>query len=121
MAFLDKNKVHVHHKMCEHALKKLEAQDPMVFVRWEKQNLYEYSLIVSLQNEKGALATFLNYLVKFNIDISAIELGKEKNAYIKYCELTFESKESDANALRSKIEQKIKVIHLVRADDAYKN
>ncbi len=121
MAFLDKNKVHVHHKMCEHALKKLEAHEPMVFVRWEKKKLYSYSLISSLQNEKGALANFLNYLVKLNIDINSIELGKEKSTYIKYCELEFESKESDINTLRSKIEQKIKVIQLIRTDDAYKN
>jgi GTP pyrophosphokinase len=121
MGFIEKNKVHVHHKMCEHALKKLEAQEPMVFVRWEKKNLFTYSLIASLPNEKGALAQFLTYLVKLNIDINSIELGKEKSSYIKYCELEFESKDADVSALRSKIEQKIKVIQLIRTDDAYKN
>jgi len=66
------------------------------------------------------LAEFLNYLVKLNIDIVSIELGKERNDYIKYCELVFESKEADINALRAKIESKIKVIELVRTDDAYR-
>ena len=121
MGFIEKNKVHVHHKMCEHALKKLDAEDSMVFVRWEKQNIYHYNLIASMQNEKGALAKFLTYLVKLNIDISSIELGKEKSNYIKYCELGFESKESDINTLRAKIDQNIKVIHLIRTDDAYRN
>jgi GTP pyrophosphokinase len=120
MGFLDKNKVHVHHKMCEHAHKKLEAKEPMVFVRWEKKNFYSYSLIASLQNEKGALANFLTYLVKLNIDISSIELGKEKSNYVKYCELEFDSFESNIGSLRAKIEQKIKVIHLIRTDDAYR-
>jgi GTP pyrophosphokinase len=121
MAFLDKGKVHVHHKMCQNGLKQLEAKEPMVFVRWEKQNIYHYKLIASLHNEKGALANFLAYLVKLDIDINLIELGKEQSNYIKYCELGFDSVESDINKLRTKIEQKIKVIHLIRTDDAYKN
>ena len=120
MGFLEKGKVHVHHKMCDHALKKLELALPMVFVRWERQNIYTYNLIASMQNEKGALAGFLTYLVKLNIDINSIELGKEKSNFIKYCELGFESKESDIGLLKSKIEQKIKVIHLIRTDDAYR-
>ena len=121
MCFIEKGKVHVHHKMCEQGLKKLEQKEPMVFVRWEKQNLHHYNLIASMQNEKGALANFLTYLVKLNIDISSIELGKEKSDYIKYCEIGFESIESDIHALRAKLKQKIKVIHLIRTDDAYKN
>ncbi|MBU0720193.1 RelA/SpoT family protein [bacterium] len=121
MAFLEKGKVHVHHKMCQNAAKKLDSNEAMVFVRWERQNIYHYNLIASLHNEKGALANFLTFLVKLNIDINSIELGKERDNYIQYCELGFESKESDINALRIKLEQKIKVIHLIRTDDAYKN
>ncbi|MDY0116498.1 MAG: RelA/SpoT family protein [Sulfurimonadaceae bacterium] len=121
MGFFEKGKVHVHHKMCQNGIKKLEANEPMVFVRWEKLNIFHYRLIASLHNETGALANFLTFLVKLNIDINLIELGKEPNAYIKYCELGFDSKESDINKLRLKLEQKIKVIHLIRTDDAYKN
>jgi len=121
MAFLEKNKVHVHHKMCKHASKKMNENSPMVFVKWAKRSVFNYSLIASLHNEKGALANFLAYLVKLNIDISSIELGKEESEYTKYCELSFESKEADINRLRAKIESKIKVIHLVRTSDAYKN
>jgi GTP pyrophosphokinase len=121
MAFLEKGKAHVHHKMCSNAAKKLEAGEPMVFVRWAKENRFKYKLIASLHNEKGALAEFLTYLVKLDIDILSNELGKEKSDYIQYCELVFETKEADVNRLRAKIESKIKVIHLVRTDDAYKN
>ncbi|MEA3371677.1 MAG: RelA/SpoT family protein [Campylobacterota bacterium] len=121
MAFLDKGKVHVHHKMCKSAAKQLEAKESMVFVRWEKQNIHHYKLIASLHNKKGALANFLTYLAKQEIDISSIELGKESSEHIKLCELGFESKQGDINALRAKIDKKIKVVQLIRTDDAYKN
>jgi GTP pyrophosphokinase len=120
MGFLEKNKVHVHHIMCKNATKQLLAHEPMVFVKWAQQKLYNYKLIGSLHNEKGALANFLTYLVKLNIDISSIELGKDSTDYTKYCEIGFESKEADINTLRVKIESKIKVIHLIRTDDAYR-
>ena len=121
MGFLSKSKVNVHHKMCSVAAKKLTENTKMVFVSWSHLKLYKYKLIASLYNEKGALAEFLSYLVKLNIDIHSIELGKESENYTKFCELGFESKEADINALRVKIESKIKVIHLIRTDDAYKN
>jgi len=121
MAFLEKSKTHVHHKMCSNAAKKLDAGEPMVFVKWTQENLYRYKLIASLHNAKGALAEFLTYLVKLDIDLLSIELGKEYSDYIQYCELIFTTKEADINRLRAKIESNIKVVHLVRTDDAYKN
>jgi len=121
VGFLEKGKVNVHHKMCSNAAKKIDADEKMVFVKWVHEKIYAYNLIASLHNEKGALAEFLTFLVKLNIDISSIELGKESEEYTKFCELDFEAKESDINALRVKIGNKIKVIHLTRKDDAYKN
>jgi len=120
MAFLEKGKAHVHHKMCSTASKKLEAKEPMIFVRWEKLNIYNYNMIVSLHSGVGTLAEFLNFLAKLKIDINQIELGKNKSESTRYCEIGFESKEADINSLRAKIEQKIKVIHFIRTDDAYK-
>ena len=120
VGFLEKSKVNVHHKMCQVAQQKLEQEEAMVFVKWAEQKRYTYRLIASLHNEKGALAEFLTFLVKLNIDINSIELGKDNEDYTKYCELDFDSKEADINRLRVKIESKIKVIHLVRTDDAYR-
>jgi GTP pyrophosphokinase len=120
VAFLEKSKAHVHHKMCKSAAKKLEANEAMVFVKWEKQNIHNYNMIVSLHSGQGTLADFLNFLVKLNIDINSIELGKNKSESTRYCELGFESKEPNINSLRVKMEQKIKVIHLIRTDDAYR-
>lgn len=120
VAFLEKGKAHVHHKMCATASKQLDEQLPMVFVKWEKLHIYNYNMIVSLHSGVGTLAEFLNYLVKLKIDINLIELGKNKSESTRYCELGFESKEADINTLRAKIEQKIKVIQLIRTDDAYR-
>ena len=121
MAFLDKSKVHVHHKMCKNALVKVNNYEPMVFIKWAKRKIYRYKLIASLHNEKGSLADFLSYLVKLDIDINSIELGKNSGDYTKFCELEFESKEADINTFRAKINSKIKVIDLVQTNDAYKN
>jgi len=102
MAFLEKTKVHVHHKMCKNGAKKIDEKTSMVFVKWATQSSYTYNLIASLHNEKGALANFLSFLVKLNIDIITIELGKERSEYTTYCELSFTSKEADINTLRAK-------------------
>jgi len=55
------------------------------------------------------------------IGVAYTQLGKEQNDYVQYCELGFESKESNIHLLRTKLEKKIKVIQLIRTDDAYKN
>ncbi len=120
VAFLHKGKAYVHHKMCQNAIVKMEAHEPMLFVRWKQQSIYHYHLIISMQNAKGALAGFLTYLAKLGIDINSIELGKEKEEHTQFCEIEFQSSEADLNRLRVKIEQKIKIIQFIRTDDAYR-
>ncbi len=120
IGFLEKGKVHIHHKMCKKGNDKLSNGDKMVFVKWEKENIFNYHMIISLHSGKGTLAEFLNYLVKLNIDINSIELGKNKSESTRYCEIDFESKDADINKIRAKIEQKIRVIHFVRTDDVYR-
>ena len=119
MGFIEKGKAHVHHKMCHTANNKLVDGEKMLFVKWGKESIYNYNMIISLYSGKGTLAEFLNYLVKLNIDINSIELGKNKSESTRYCEIGFEAKEGDINKLRARIEQKVKVVHLVRTDDAY--
>jgi len=121
VAFMYKGKAHVHHKLCTHAFKKIEEHEPMVFVRWLQQSTYHYHVIVSMQNAKGALAGFLTYLAKLGIGITSIELGKEREEHVQYCEIEFESTEGDLQKLRAKIEQKIKIIQFIRTDDAYRS
>jgi len=121
VAFLQKGKAHVHHKMCQHAAQMVDEGDPMLFIRWVQQNIFHYHLIVSMQNAKGALAGFLTFLAKLGIEINSIELGKAKEEHIQFCEIEFHSAEADLNRLRGKIEQKIKVIQFIRTDDAYRS
>lgn len=120
VAFLQKNKAHVHHKMCKHAATMIEEQEKMLFIRWRKQNIYHYHLIVSMHNDKGALAEFLTFLAKLGADISSIELGKERDEHIQLCEIELQAVEPDLNRLRARIERKIKVIQFIRTDDAYR-
>ena len=121
VSFLQNNKAHVHHKMCKHAAKMMDDATPMLFVHWRKERIFQYRMIVSMHNAKGALAGFLTYLAKLNIEINSIELGKEQEEHIRYCEIEFQSPEADLNRLRGKIEQKIKVIQFFRTDDAYRS
>ena len=121
VAFKQDGKAHVHHKMCKHAAKMMDEEQKMYFVRWRKERIFNYHMIVSMHNAKGSLAGFLTYLAKINIEINSIELGKEKEEHIRYCELEFQSSEGDLNRIRGKIEQKIKVIQFFRTDDAYRS
>ena len=121
VAFKQDGKAHVHHKMCKHAAKMMDDEQKMYFVRWRKERIFNYHMIVSMHNAKGSLAGFLTYLAKINIEINSIELGKEKEEHIRYCELEFQSAEGDLNRIRAKIEQKIKVIQFFRTDDAYRS
>ena len=121
VAFYQKGKAHVHHKMCKHAATLMEDHEPMVFIRWKRQSVYHYKAIISLANTKGALAQFLTFIAKIDLNIISIELGKEKVEHIQYCELEFTSMEADLNRLRAKIEHKIKVIQFIRTDDAYRS
>jgi len=119
MAFLEKGKAHVHHKMCKSANNRILAGEKMLFAKWDKENIFNYNMIISLHSGKGTLAEFLNYLAKLGIDINTLELGKNNSESTRYCEIGFETKDGDINKLRVKIEQKVKVVHLVRTDDAY--
>ena len=120
VAIMHGSKVHIHHKMCQNALQFIKENAPMVFVKWEDKKFYHYHIIVSLQSEKGALANFLTYLAKLNIDIVSISLGKERVDHVHYCEIDFHSTEANIYQLQGKIEKRVKVINLIRTDDAYK-
>ena len=109
----------IHHKLCEHAAELIKSGEPMLFVAWSKSRLPKYKMLVSLQNKKGALASFLQYLAKLDVNIISIELGRNIE-YSNICELEIESDIQDSEILRKKLESKVKVIEIVGSDDAYK-
>ncbi|MCX6074918.1 MAG: RelA/SpoT family protein [Campylobacterales bacterium] len=121
VAFLQEGKAHVHHKMCKHAISMIETHEPMLFVRWKKEQLNRYHLIISMPNAQGALADLLTYMAKMGADINTIELGKERSEHTQYCEMEFQTLESDLSKLRSKLDKKGKIIQFFRTDDAYRN
>lgn len=120
IAFKVGNKAHLHHKLCQHAYSLIEEETPMLSVHWSTQKVFHYHLIVSLQNAKGALANFLQYLAKMDIDLISIELGKEKKSHVHFCEIEMQSLEGDLAKIRKKIDTKHKIIQLIRTDDAYR-
>ena len=120
IAFRIGGKAHLHHKLCQHAYDLIEEETPMLSVHWSTQKVFHYHLIVSLQNAKGALANFLQYLAKMDIDLMSIELGKEKKSHVHFCEIEMQSLEADLVKIRKKIDSKHKIIQLIRTDDAYR-
>lgn len=120
VGILETSKVHVHHKLCEHAIAQIEENVDMVFVQWENTNIYNYHMIVTLQSTKGALAKFLTYLAKLDINITSIKLGENNMEYTRYCEIDFHSTQENISYLQSKIEKMVKLISIIRTDDAYK-
>ena len=120
IAFKVGNKAHLHHKLCHHAYSLIEDETPMLSAHWSTQKVFHYHLIVSLQNSKGALANFLQYLAKMDIDLISIELGKEKKSHVHFCEIEMQSLEGDLAKIRKKIDNKHKIIQLIRTDDAYR-
>ncbi|WP_200763884.1 RelA/SpoT family protein [Nitrosophilus alvini] len=113
------NKAIIHHKLCERAQDMIRSGEPMLYVKWSKQNPNRFRLIVSLANKKGALANFLHYLAKLDINVVSIELGRKLESS-NFCELEFESRIDDIETLRKKIESKNKIIEFISCNDAYK-
>jgi len=55
MAFLEGDRVVIHHKLCTKAIDLIEQENKMIFVNWKNSKNSRYGMIISLQNKKGAL------------------------------------------------------------------
>lgn len=121
VGFKKGNDVFVHHKLCERAASLMEQDEPMVFVKWTREAPDRYKLIVSLDNKKGSLASFLAYLAKMQINLVTIELGKsEEEGHADYFEMILELPDKNISAVRENLKGKYRVIELVSVNDAYK-
>ena len=118
VAFRDGHKAIVHHKMCHVAQQLIDEGKPMLYVEWQKDSLPRFKLIALLPDRKGALANFLQYLSKIDINIISIELGKNVEQ-TNLCEMEFESIIDDIEVLRKKIASKVKIIEFIKSSDAY--
>jgi len=106
--------------MCDYAHTMIVDNTPMLKAVWKTSGIATFKLVVSLENQKGALANFIGFLAKFNVNILSLELGKNKFDYAQYCELLTEFEEESLQQTKEKLEQKYKVIEFVSAKDAYK-
>ncbi|HIE35224.1 MAG TPA: bifunctional (p)ppGpp synthetase/guanosine-3',5'-bis(diphosphate) 3'-pyrophosphohydrolase, partial [Campylobacterales bacterium] len=119
IAFKNKNVAILHHKLCKKANSLIEKDEPMLLIFWAKRSLPRYKLLVSLQNKKGALASLLQYLLKLDINLISVELGRNIESG-NVCELEIETKIDDIEVLKKRLEAKAKVIEITGSDDAYK-
>ena len=120
VAFKKSNEANVHHKLCANAIKMIEDREPMLFVEWSKKRPNRYKMIVSLENTKGSLASFLQFLAKFNINLVTIKLDESEEGHTNYFEMTLDFPEKGVEKIKEKIVNKYKIIEFVRVDDAYK-
>jgi GTP pyrophosphokinase len=119
VAFKEGNKAIIHHKMCDKAYKKIKAEKEMLFCKWVESELYQYKMVVSLQNTKGELAKLLTYMSQYEGYILSVSYGREQYSYIQYCEIEFEIDKKNREEVRKLIEQKVKVIEFFSKKDAY--
>ena len=120
VAFKQGSKVIVHHKFCEKAYALMQKGTPMVFVEWSDDTLQRYRLLVTLKDEKGALASLLSFLAKIDTNIISLRLG-DGTSQSNVAEVILESREKDPTRLRELLERRHKVIELVSLSDAYKS
>ena len=120
LGFKKGNDVTVHHKFCERAATLMEQKEQMVFVKWTKEAPDRFKLIVSLENKRGSLATFLQYLAKMQVNLITIELGKSEEVHADYFEMIIELPDKDMNSARDKLKSRYRVIEFVSVNDVYK-
>ena len=119
VAFRFGNKAVVHHKFCEKAYSWIRKHTPMLFVEWSESKLMRYRVLVTLKDEKGALAKLLGFLAKIDTNVISIKLG-DGLAQSNLCEVVIETKEHDQSRMKELLERRFKVIEMVNLTDAYK-
>ena len=119
VAFYKKGKAIIHHKMCENAHKDIDTNVPMLKAEWETRGINTYKLVVTLENKQGALANFVTFLAKENVNIISIEIDNSNVDYKRYCEVEAEFPQKNFKKIKAKLELQFKVIDFVSTVDAY--
>lgn len=122
VGFKKGSEVIVHHKLCEKAAQMMEHKEEMIFVKWTRNAPHRYTLIVSIENRRGSLASFLIYLAKMQVNLVTIELGKSDEGHADYFEMGIELPEGvDPNQVKENIKERYKLIEFISTTDAYKH
>lgn len=110
----------IHHKLCSKATDLVEKQCNMAFVRWSRDTLHKYKLIVSIENKRGSLASFLFYLARMEIDLVTIKVAQSDEGEVDFFELIVELNEkANPKQVKSKIKDRYRLVEFVSLDDAY--
>ena len=120
VAFLEGDRVVIHHKLCSKASELLNSNTKMIFVQWRVKKSSKYRMIISLQNKKGALLELLKELDKLDLNITNIELGIKNSEKAEYCKIEVETASDNKNKIQDIISKKFKLIDFISLKDAYK-
>lgn len=122
LGFRNGHGVTVHHKLCERALKLMKEGEEAIFVKWTRNAPHRYKLLLSIENKRGSLAEFLNYVARLNVDLVSINLHENNETSIDYFEIVIELNENlDTNDIKEKLRSKYKIVEFTSLNDAYKN
>lgn len=122
MGFRNGHDVSVHHKFCERALNLMRNGNENIFVKWTRIAPHRYKIILSIENKRGSLASFLAYLARLDVDLVSIKLSENSEKSVDYFEMTIELNENlNSNDIKEKLKNKYKIIEFTSLNDAYKN
>ncbi len=119
IAFKSGSKAFIHHKLCERAFGEIENGGKMLYVAWVGDVMDKFIIIVALENHKGVLANFLQFLAKNDINVISINLGNGNNLYSSHCEIQIECRNADTKYLRKLLSQRFRIINIYNIKDAY--
>ncbi len=120
-AVLVNKKAIIHHKLCNKFKNELKDNQQVVFVNWAQTNRKMIKVIVSLENKRGALASFLNALAKEHCNIISTAFnGRNLDDEAPYCEIVFELEKPNEN-LKDKLSAQFKIIEYTNCKDAYQS
>ncbi|RAX58604.1 penta-phosphate guanosine-3'-pyrophosphohydrolase [Helicobacter monodelphidis] len=115
------SKAFIHHKLCERALGEIERGAKMLYVSWIEDAMQRFVVIVALENQKGILANFLQFLAKNDMNVLSIDVGGRKNSYSAHSEIHIECHDTDVKTLKKLLSQKFRIIDVYSLKDAYSN
>lgn len=122
MAIKKGSNITIHHKLCSKAIEQVNNNAEMAFIRWSLGKLHRYKLIVSIENKRGSLASFLFYLARMEVDLVTIKLGKSDEGDVDYFELIIElSEKANSSQVERKIKDRYSLVEFVSVNDVYSN
>lgn len=75
-----------------------------------------------MENKRGSLAGFLNYLTRLQVDLSAINLNENDETKSDFFELVIEFGENvKAKDIKTRLKDRYKIVEFTSLDDVYKN